>query len=58
MTDNNKPRGRCVLCGRDIQLKTDGTVRHHLGETSDHWPYTRLYQCDGSGRMPKTGEDQ
>lgn len=47
-----KARGDCPVCGRSIQLKKDGTVRHHGGGTSDHWPFRRAYRCPGSDEKP------
>jgi hypothetical protein len=49
------PRGDCSVCGRSIQLKKDGTVRHHGGERSGSWPHDRHYRCDGSDLPPKGG---
>jgi len=47
-----KPRGRCPVCGRWMQLKKDGTLRHHGGETSNQWPFGRAYECGGTGQEP------
>jgi hypothetical protein len=56
MTAVVKPRGDCPVCGRNIQLKTDGTVRHHGGEQRNNWPYGREYHCKGSGQKPKENQ--
>jgi hypothetical protein len=51
---DGKPRGNCPVCGRSIQLKKDGTVRHHGGGASDNWPYRRAHRCSGSDEKPLT----
>lgn len=59
MSDVNRGRGNCSVCGRRMDLKRDGTVRHHGGEVLDSWPYGRTYCCKGVGRPPRsTGGDE
>ena len=45
--------GLCPVCDRDMQLKKDGTLRHHGGPVgSGMWPDYRAYRCDGVGQKP------
>lgn len=45
-------RGECVECGRSIQLKADGTTRHHGGPLgTGYGPTSRAYHCEGTGRV-------
>lgn len=48
-------RGECVACGRYIQLKVDGTVRHHGGPAPLRGVLgvRRTYRCPGAGRMQR-----
>lgn len=52
--NEEKARGDCPVCGRSIQLKTDGTVRFHGGTKRPSWPYQRDYRCAGSDQLPKS----
>lgn len=46
----------CPVCGRtDVQLKKDGTLRHHAGPTNTPThDGRRAYRCGGAGKAPKT----
>ena len=43
-------RGTCPHCGRQIALRQDGTLRHHLGDR--YWGGWREV-CPGKGQPPK-----
>lgn len=47
-----KSRGWCPVCERDIELKRDGTLRHHGGPIGTRTAYTRAYRCDGADQLP------
>lgn len=55
MTADFSPYGRapCSVCGREMNLRKDGTMRHHGGGHVESWPYRRDYRCAGSGLAPK-----
>lgn len=53
MSTSAKPRGDCSVCGRNMQLRKDGTVYHHGGPERSLWPYGREYRCAGVGQKPK-----
>lgn len=49
-------RGDCPVCGRNMQLKKDGTLRHHAGEgRGSRYLSEREYRCKGAGQKPKEG---
>lgn len=55
---DEKKRGRCPVCERDMVLKKDGTLRHHGGpEGSGMWPHRRAYRCEGSDRRPVDADE-
>lgn len=42
-------RGTCPHCGRQIALRQDGTLRHHLAGHDGPWQVV----CPGKGRPPQ-----
>ncbi len=42
----------CPVCGRDFQVKADGTLRHHLKPKAADSQY-RTPRCPGAGQKPK-----
>jgi hypothetical protein len=52
MPDGIKPWGTCYECGKDINLKKDGTLRHHTNQyplSNGNW---YRHTCTGVGRKP------
>lgn len=53
MTAPKASRGWCPVCERDIEIKRDGTLRHHGGPIGSGYPgWNRAYRCDGAGKAP------
>lgn len=53
MTTKTQPqRGICPVCNREMNLKADGTMRHHGGPKRGAWPYGREYRCKGADEQP------
>lgn len=52
------PYGRadCSVCGREMNLRKDGTLRHHASDT--YYAGRRLYRCKGSGLPPVVSRDK
>jgi len=49
-----KRYGTCPICARNLQLRLDGTLRHHLGDVYDgRWRQV----CDGVGQPPTTDKE-
>jgi hypothetical protein len=45
-------RGTCLVCGREMNLKVDGRLRHHSGpdgRSNGRWGY----RCAGAGKLPE-----
>jgi hypothetical protein len=47
----DKRFGYCSVCGRDLQLRKNGTVWHHRGLATGY--NKRQYRCEGSGLYPR-----
>ena len=53
MTEVKSSRGWCPVCERDIEIKKDGTLRHHGGPVGyGPWLDYRSYKCAGVGQVP------
>ena len=50
-------RGVCPVCNREMNLKADGTVRHHSGQGRDVFG-NRSYRCEGAGQQPSEVVDE
>jgi hypothetical protein len=46
-----RARGTCLVCGRDVQLRADGTTRMHYPPVPD--PVRPSARCAGSGQHPE-----
>jgi hypothetical protein len=52
MSVKTVPRGKCRVCGRPYQLKSDGTVRAHWARSADGNAAPGLKDCAGTGQPP------
>lgn len=48
--------GECQVCGRQTQLRKDGTIWHHAGMATN-WDGRREYRCAGGGCLPEGSSD-